>query len=452
MEDLVGRVAREPEPSWYANGYGVYMRLFVALGLDGERAIFTGNRVAGALAPLALYALDRTLFGDPRKALFAALGAAALPLQIRLSASETMQLVPSLMTVVAFMAFGAHARTGRRALAAAGILAFSYAVLTRPETGLVAAALPLLYLAPGGRRAIRDRALLGGAAAAIAVGVPLARAGLLNLWAHPVAPLPALHNLIAALGAAGPPHAAWAAAALAGYALLVAGGRAAACLPPLVALAAGVEVAGFDFNFANRLQLLVAEWPWLLVGAAALPAAIARLAAHAGARVEAAAVALLAAAIVLSAAAAPLLRATWDQQDEFVFVRRSDALLASLPACTPVVRLDRGDADDGTLPSLPRHLLRPGTPLYTIGDLIAGRVPLPAVLYRGIDCVLPGAIRTGPEPPRSGPPIVLRPACRELEERYRLTPLRTARVSSPPFTGSRHAGPVEIGFYRVEAP
>ena len=51
---------------------------------------------------------------------------------------------------------------------------------------------------------------------------------------------------------------------------------------PLVELAAAAELAGFDYNFANRWQLLIPQWPWLILGLSAIPEALYQLAERAG--------------------------------------------------------------------------------------------------------------------------------------------------------------------------
>src|SRR5262249_32742054 len=136
---------------------------------------------------------------------------AFLPLHVRLSASETMQLLPSLFQLVALFAVAVHARTGDRAALAAGALASMWASLTRPEGASIWVALPFLYLGPGERRRPLRPSWLAIVAGAGLVTLPLYYLGVVNkldarVVENPTLPIPqAVASAIESLRSSGWP-------------------------------------------------------------------------------------------------------------------------------------------------------------------------------------------------------------------------------------------------------
>lgn len=450
FEGLATRTDPEPEPWWYANGFGVFMRIPMTFGLDFERAVFLGNRVAGALTVLAVYALDRALFEDGRKALWSAAILAFLPLHVRLSASETMQLLPGLFSVVALLGFAVHARTGSRALLAVGALAALYASLSRPEGALVFAAAPLVYASrEGWRRALHPTWLLTMAVTA-AVTAPLllhgAQAKFASLRGASTGSLQivVIENLHAALASAGWPSPLLLYLAPVGVVALAVAGRLARLVAPLTLLALLALLAQFDQNSANRWQLLMNQLPLLILFASAVPAAASALLR----RVAPSApwdVALVGAALALlgSTRRSELYTRVWDQQEEYRFLRDHRGVLDRLGRDLPLVRAmpDR----DGPFATFPMYRLRPGTPVRSAGDLLGGRVPLPALWYRGLSCYR----QTSQPNPRD-----LR-HCDDIVGRFVLEPVATTYLRGGMFSldvePSYVQPPLLVGFYRVTA-
>jgi hypothetical protein len=138
----------------------------------------------------------------------------------------------------------------------------------------------------------------------------------------------------------------------------------------------------------------------------------------------------------------------WDLQDEWRFLTAHEDLLRQVGTSLPLVRFARGDDEDAAFPCFPTYRLPRGAPLYKIADLLDGRVPLPALYYRGTHCsaLYNSFLYTGEE----------RPRCAEVERRFRLEPVATQLLTSGPFTGGRAGStprkPIEIGFFRVVGP
>jgi len=451
LEDLVGRVAKEPQPDWYANGFGVFMRLFLPFTPTAESALFLGNRIAGVLAPAALYAAGRALFAGSSRALWAAALLAALPLHVRLSASESMQIIPTLFLLLAVVGLRGHARFGSRPLLAVGLAAFWFAVLTRPEWSVTAVALPLVYATPEGRARLRDGFLWLGAAIGVGIGVPLVRVGASD-HSLPIRSIPYVAKTFhEALTLAGPPHTSWAIAGAAGFVIAfgTAGRARGVTLLPVILLAAMLLVAGFDRNPANELQLLCAEFPWILLGTGCALATAVEWAARAGPVTERLAAAGLAAAAALQVAQASFFQLVLDKHEEFLFLERVMPSINALPIAIPVVRENRGDFSDGELPSLPFYMLRPNAIDYTFSAFLSRPVPLPVIYYRGLGCYHQ-VLRGGPAP--SAPtPGGLTPTCVDLESRFRLRPIEVTSFDARTI-GSTALQHFEIGFYWLDDP
>jgi hypothetical protein len=445
MNDLVGRVASEPEPAWYANGYGIFMWPFTLAGLDPEQAIFTGNRVCGLLAPVALYAATRALTDAPATALWAALLLAVAPLHARLSASESMQIIPAFFLLLSVVGFRGHARTGSRSLLAVGIGAFTYAVLTRADAAVVALALPLLYGPPTDRPRGRDPWLWAGTLAACVLAGPLVVKGLYNDNATLVAPSRIVRTFLESLRLAGPPLGVWALAAIPGLCVIAAGGAAWGAGAVLTALVATASVAGFETNAANRLQLLCAELPWLLIGTAALPAAIAGWAGHVQQRLGIVATACLAVIVLAQSWRGHFWHVVWDQHEEWAFFDHALPLVNQTGIRT-VVEPSRDDVAKTYVPSLPVYRLGIDSP-GSLSGLLAGRIRPPAIYYRSLACFEP----PGPSGLDTGAAIDGIRACKDVESRFVLDPIATARIDAPPFWMTSRKEPAEIGFFRVVA-
>jgi hypothetical protein len=443
MNDLVGRVAQEPQPAWYGNGFGLFMWPFTLMGLDPEHAMFFGNRVAGLLAPGAIYAATRALTKRPVHALWSALLLAVLPLHARLSASESMQIIPGLFLLLAIVGFRGHAHSGSRSLLLAGILAFTYAALTRADASVVALALPFVYGAKEDRSRLRDPWLVTGIATALALAGPLVVKGAFNHNAVAVSPVVVMRTLSEALALAGPPHVLWALAGAVGFALLIVTGDGWGASVAIAAFVATTSVAGFETNPANRLQLLCAQMPWLLIGTAAVPATLGR---GVSGRAVIIGQAAFASIIVVGSARASFFRVVWDQHQEWAFFERAMPVL-NQEAPPVIVSPERGELAPGFVPSLPVYRLRADARVRSLSDLLAGRVELPAIYYRSPECFLSHSAAAEDRGRSSG--SALRPLCAQVEERFHMEPVITARVDAASYWSSGPLEPVEIGFFRL---
>ena len=451
MNDLVGRVATEPEPAWYGNGYGIFMWLFTLPGLDPERAIFTGNRVCGLMAPAALFAATRALTGNATQGLCAALLLAVLPLHARLSASESMQIIPAFFLLLAVVGFRGHARSGSRTLLAAGIASFTYAVLTRTDAAVIALALPLAYGPTIDRRRARDPWLWAGVAITAALAGPLAVLGIYNHNATLVSLNETARTFTQSLALAGSPHAIWAIVAAAGFFLLASQGAGWGAATAAVAFAGLAAVAGFDRNPANRLQLLCAQYPWLLVGASAVPATLCRL--GAGITRPMAAVGLTV-FIAWESARAPFWRVVWDQQQEWAFFERALPLVSlSGTGTRTLVEPSREDVSGSYIPSLPEYRLTRGGSIMGIGEFMArpsfkqGGLRGTVIYYRSLACFETPKADLGFSGPEGWD---ARQFCEAIESRFRLEPIATAVIDAPPYWATHRQKPVQIGFFRLE--
>jgi hypothetical protein len=427
MNDLVGRVSSEPEPAWYANGYGIFMWLFTLLGLTPEQAIFNGNRIAGALTPLAMFGAVRGLGGRPGHALWSAFLLAIVPVHARLSASESMQIIPTLFLFLSVTGFRGHARTGDGSLLFVGIGSFSYACLTRPETSVLAIALPLLYLPPDERRrAFTDWRLPAGLIVALVVGGALVRAGALPHGVALVSPWQAARAFGATTSSAGAPHLLFALLGLLGGLVLLQRDRRAS-LFFLVGLCLLVELAGFELNPDNRLQLLATQFPWILAAAGAFPDSVIADAWKDSGRLRVAMSVSVALLFGLVAAQGTLWQRRGPPQEEWLFL---DSGLAALETSglRQIVRPQRPDWSEAYIGSLPDYRLPPGTKTWTLTDALAGKVPSPFGYYRAWDCFQgEGGFFEG-----------WRPLCDEVERKYGLRPLATTRLHDH-----------EIGFFEA---
>jgi len=439
MEDLVGRIAAEPEPDWYANGFGMFMRMFVPFTPD-----------AGTLAPAALYAAARAILGDSTRALWAALLLAVLPLHLRLSASETMQIIPTLFILVGVVGFRGHARFRSRPLLVVGFSAFCFGVLTRPEWSVTALALPLAYSAPEDRAQLNDRWLWLGALFAAGIGIPLVGLGATQ---HSV-PLSSLKYAAStfrdALFQAGPPHGTWAALSGAGFlfAFVTAGRGRWVTLLPVVLLAAMITIAGFDKNPANELQLLCAESPWILLGTACSMSALVQLAGRIRIQAAPAAAAGLAAVLGFQSFHATFFQVDWDKHEEFKFLKRVMPKINALEPWLPMIRQDREDFTDGELPSLPLYMLRPHTRDFSMTSLLSGRVTPPVIYYRGVGCY--HQLMAGGPKLKHPQPMTIVPPCSQVEAKFRMTPVEVTSFDALP-AWSKTVQHFDIGFYRLDA-
>lgn len=418
MNDLVGRVSSEPEPAWFANGYGIFMWPLTLFGVSAERAIFTTNQLAGAATPIALYAAVRSLGGTSEHGLCSALLLAMLPLHARLSASETMQVIPALLVLICVVGFRGHAQQGSRPLLLLGVIAFSYACLTRAETGVVAIALPLFYLRPEDRQRLRDPWLTASVIAALVVAGPLVLDGALPHGVAPVSPLHAGRTFLAAIYYAGPPHPLFAALAAIGLLVMLVQRQWWMFLFVATAFGAQVMLAGFENNPDNRVQLLLAQLPWLMISAGAVPAALLRFLPRTRTW-KAAAFGGLLLAVGLVVAPAPAWKPTGTMQTEWLFFDRAlPALEAS--GLTQLVRPQRPDFGPQYIGSFPDYRLPSSIKHWTLTGVLQGQVIPPFAYYRSPDC--------------DGQML-----CAYLEGHYRLKPLVTTVVEGR-----------EIGLFEVQ--
>ena len=175
-------LALHPGASMYGGAWAALMGGAHALFGPEPAAVFSVNLALAAAAPAALWALLRAL-GQPRAAWIGGLALAALPVHLKLSASEVMHVALLTAQLVALAATAALAaaltapspvpRWRRLSLAAAAALATIAALYLRPD-GLPFAALPPLWLA----LAVGPRARYSPAAwgvVVVSVGAGLAR-------------------------------------------------------------------------------------------------------------------------------------------------------------------------------------------------------------------------------------------------------------------------------------
>lgn len=451
MGDLVARVQAEPQPQFYGNGYSIFMRMFLWPGGSAEQAIFLGNRVAGILSVAAIYGVSRSLYPDSAPALWAAFLLAILPIHVRFSASETMQLIPILFTLMAVVGFCGHAQLGSRALLAMGICAFTYAVLTRPDASFVAVALPCAYLPRRTWPRLKDPALAVGVLLALAAGGPLLWLGMQRRMQQEFAQVVFTNwttaggfrqTLVAfreALAAAGSPHAALVPLGLLGLASFVVAGAPWAALLTLAAIWARLFTGGCDLDPGNELQLLAPDLPWFILAAARVPADLGHVAARLGGRTAAVAlgVAISCGALVVSLRAS-FFRLVWDVHQEWTFLKRE---VPAVDAFNPRLRVFRSFPDQSS--SLPVYMF-PGRTVLTIDELLSGDVSLPAIYFRGLDCYR-GAHESFQ---KAG----LRAECAEVETRYHVTRVSSAMVDAPDYAGRPPPAPLEIGFFLVDRP
>jgi hypothetical protein len=450
MASLVARVDSEPEPAFYGNGYAIFMRMFLLPGVSAEQAIFLGNRVAGILSVVAIYGVSRSLHPDSVAALWAAFLLAILPIHVRFSASETMQLVPILFTLIALVGFCGHAQRGSRALLATGLCAFTYAVLTRPDASGVAIALPFVYLPRRSWRWLRDPVLTIGLAIALAIGFPLlligVRRGMQQEFASVVlanwTTLDGLGRTLfafrEALTSAGPPHGALVPLAVLGLFSFFEAGRPWAVLLILTALAARLFTAGSDLDPGNTLQLFVPHLPWLILAAARVPADILSLTERLGGRIAGIALSAALSCVTLTASVrAPFFRLVWDVHEEWRYLERAASIVGTFHPGLPVIRGLRDQAS----PSLPAYMF-PGHAVKTVDDLLAGVVAVPVIYFRGLDCYR----GPGEQFQKGG----LRPQCAEVETRYHVTEVSTTTVNAPDYSGRMPPEPMKIGFFLLD--
>ena len=180
-------LALHPGASMYGGFWAALMGGAHALFGDDPGVIFGVNLALAAAAPAALWALLRAL-GRPNACWIGALALAALPVHLKLSASEVMHVSLLTLELIALAATAALVtersvkpapgqpdapRGHRMILAAVAALATVAALYTRPDA-LPFAALPPLWLALlGGRAALRSPA--AWAVTVVAVGAGLAR-------------------------------------------------------------------------------------------------------------------------------------------------------------------------------------------------------------------------------------------------------------------------------------
>jgi len=208
----------------------------------------------------------------------------------------------------------------------------------------------------------------------------------------------------------------------------------------LAFLALQIELAGYEDNFANRWQLQSPEWPFMALAAAAVPSLLLDWLPpiSSSLKLSIGLCCLLGGSLLCKWAMPPLS----DQQEEWRFLRAHEDILTKANPSLPIVRFARGDDEDPAFPAFPSYRLRGDVPLYSIKDLFSGKVPLPALYFRGPHCYTKyGSFDfAGDE----------RPLCAELERRYRMEPVVTETLHSRSFTGTRVGPPsFEIGYYRI---
>ena len=453
-------------------GWGAALHLLSVVLPQHDETIWTLNRIVGALSVPLLYVVMRRRFADPTVAAGGAAALAVTPLIVRLSASDAPYILLCAAFLGAVVAWDRYVESGAISLLALAFGLLTAAMQLRPETPWLALPAALLALAPPSanlQARLRRPAFLCCGLLFVAINVPptlwafvghtrgagvppFVLVGSLfgSPWADPdmtPAPLAALLvvGVLAVLHQRQRPALLWLAAALVAlpFAAPATGSYAAqglrlgVALPSVMPAVAQHADARFHLYSSARYHLPAMYLACGLagVGVATLLALLARLV-----RRPLPAARLVALA-VLCLAAWPrfdVLRRMWTPQREYEFFRSGVSHLD--PHCR-LVTLER-TSDAGFVPF--QYLVSDG--LLDISDFLAHPPSGECfVYYRCGNCY---ALDLVPEQERRG--FVMHPACRALEERYRLEPIIESPLPALPYRGEVYSrDPVLVGFYRL---
>jgi hypothetical protein len=421
-------------------GFVAFSHLIYALLPAGDESLWNVDRVCGALAVPLLYAVVRARFADRLIALGAAAALAMTPFLVRFAATDTPYIPLTAAWLGALVAYDRYAeRPAVRTLLLALAL-LTTAIQLRPDAMWLVAPTALLVLA---RTLPPRRALLGPAA--IACGVAFLA-------------LNALPTAVAFTGHAGGGYA----QAFVLFGSLVGSPWIVPAMTPLglTALLGLGALAALGHGRAGVLWLLAtliadpinfpADTPYghyanaryhipsmyLACGLIGLgSAAMIRLVARVARRELAAAPWLVVGLIALAALPRlDLLWHMWTPQREFVFFRAGVAQID--PQCRIVSLTATSDAG-----FVPFHYLAPDR-LLDITEFLAEGSDGCVVYYRNANCYS-GSL--GLVDHR------IHPACREIEQRFRLDPIVEAKLPADPYRDENYVrDPLPVGFFRLE--
>lgn len=428
---------RASRGGWVAFTHLVYEFLPVR-----DETIWDINRVAGALSVPLLYVVMRKRFADPLAALAAAAALGVTPLLVRFSASDA----PYVLLCAAFLgAIAAYDRyTESQSI---GALALAFGLLTaamqlRPEGAwmivpaallVLARPLPPLHLARRGSAvacallfvainalptavAVTGHAEGGYAQAFVLVGSLFG-----SPWAVPAMTPRALAALVV-LGA---------------FAALF-HGRAGALWLAATLVADPINFpADTPFgHYANARYHIPAMY--LACGLAGLGVAVSIRLLGRLMRRDVPAARLLAVGIIVLAAAPrfDLLRRMWTPQREYEFFR--DGLTRIDPMCRVVTLAYTRDAG-----FIPFDYLAPQR-LVDITEFLAGARGDCFVYYRCANCYSSDLDLAPPD-------FDIHPACRRIEQEFRLEPIVEAALPAQPYRDEGYTRePLPIGFFRLQ--
>jgi hypothetical protein len=429
-------------------GWVAFVRLVYDVLPRRDETIWTIDRLLGALAVPLLYLVMRKRFADPTAAVGGAAVLAVTPLLARFSASDTpyIPLCAALLgAVVAYDSFVESASVAALALAL-GLL--TAAIQLRPDAAWLIVPVALLAL---GRPPRSWTQLLRPS-----VGVCVILFVLLNavptMWALSApAKAGAGQSFVVVGSLIGSPWTVRDITPLTLSALVVLGAVSAPLYgrSGLLWLAAVVLAEPLDMptsvtyanavygHFANARYHVPAMY--LACGLAGLGvAALIRLSGW-FARREIPARNLIAVGIAFLAAAPrfDLLRRMWTPQREYEIFRAG--LSGIEPNCHVVTFTEVGDAG-----FVPFEYLAGGK-LLDVGEFLSAPREGCFIYYRAGNCY---EASLAPELARQ--PLAMNPACRAIEERFRLEPIVEARVPALPYRGEVYVrDTLPLGFFRL---
>lgn len=454
---LVGLAVRPDAIYEHGNAYVMFFHWIFALLPGNETTVFRIDALLGALSVLLVFFLTRDLFGDENAGLWAALFYAALPLQLRFSASEDPLVLGSFLALAGTAAFLRYARTGGGLWLAMGVV--SAALLAQECRSFIVFPLMifvmLLLVGRGPVAALKDWKLWVGCAIFLAACALHLRyvwqtgseyryqfyytAG--EIWRHAVetavflhlSVTPGIFPLLFLMG------------------LWAAGGKRREIVFLLLCIVGWGYVflynTGLDHVLRTQMSYTFLYMPLCGAGAESLLLSCRRLK-H---KKYGAAFGMLPAVVVILAAIMPggyrpMIRAPMNQWAEEHFLRESAESLRGEGRLNIVTfgKLDVTGEIDATFPA---YLFRSDgreARVYGIGNLMMGE-PDPArgdvLYYEGLPCYS-FALKVA----RGG----MQPECARVREAFTLKPVRTTTFDArdEDYVKTR-GGRLTIGFYRL---
>lgn len=439
-------VLGEPGAQISRAGWASFLKLIYAVLPPADETFWMINRVAGALAVGLLYAIVRRRFADRITAVAAATALAVTPLIVRFSASDTQYILVCSAFLGALVAYDRFVESESVAALVLALALLSAAMQLRPEAPWLIVPAALVALAGP---LPRWSAVVSGSTIGACMFFSLFNFAptLWSVFGHASGGYWRDFVLVGSL--VGSP---WASADMTPRllaALVVLG----ACVAPFYGrpgamwLLATLVADPLDFpaelghaptgHYANARYHLPAMY--LACGLAGVGvAALLRLLPRTTPKL----VHTLAAVTIVCLAALPrfdLLHRMWTPQSEYEFFR--SVIHRVEPGCQVVALANT--ADSGWAPF---HYLVPDGVL-DITDFLATPVGGCTMYYRCATCYASDLV-----PSEEQSDFEMNPACREIEERFRLEPVAEALVPALPYRGETYVrDPIPIGLYRLRA-